>query len=63
MLEKCLDCGNGRVNYVEFIEKLGVDIRPGDLQGLSTQIYDGSHERENDRVGEQVIRLVNTYLT
>lgn len=56
MLSRCKDTVNGRVNYIEFLENLKVDVRPGDLLGLSHQITHGSDQRENDRLGEQVIR-------
>ncbi|KAH3735163.1 hypothetical protein DPMN_041624, partial [Dreissena polymorpha] len=49
MIGRCTDRTETHVNYVEFLEKLQVDVRPGDLQGLSTQIFEGSHERERRR--------------
>ena len=47
---------DGKVNYVEFLSKLGVSVQPGDLQGLSTQIHQGSLEAEGKRVDEQTHR-------
>jgi len=49
MIGRCEDRTETHVNYVEFLEQLKVDVRPGDLNGLSTQIYAGSHERERRR--------------
>lgn len=46
MINRCEDRTETQVNYVEFLEKLKVDVRPGDLQGLSTQIFEGNKERE-----------------
>lgn len=56
MLVRCTDQANGKVNYVEFLEKMNVDVTPGDLKGLSTQIFDGSNERESIRLGDQITR-------
>lgn len=56
MLSRCKDCVNGKVNYIEFLENIKVDVRPGDLIGLSHQITNGCDQRENDRLGEQVVR-------
>ncbi|OWF48504.1 EF-hand calcium-binding domain-containing protein 6 [Mizuhopecten yessoensis] len=58
MLQRCEDCGNSKVNYVEFLEKLHVDVTPGDLLGLSTQIHDESHVRENFRCRDQLDRQI-----
>ncbi|XP_069133814.1 EF-hand calcium-binding domain-containing protein 6-like isoform X1 [Argopecten irradians] len=58
MLQRCSDCGNGRVNYVEFLEKLNVDVTPGDLLGLSTQIHEESHVREDFRCRDQIERQI-----
>ena len=41
----------GRVSYVEFFTGLGVNIRPGDLEGLSTQITQ-ENEAEVERLHE-----------
>ncbi|XP_052809717.1 EF-hand calcium-binding domain-containing protein 6-like isoform X2 [Mya arenaria] len=49
MISRCEDRTESKVNYVQFLEKLKVDVRPGDLNGLSTQIFDGSHDRERRR--------------
>ena len=38
---------NGRVNYREFLTRIGVTIKPGDLQGVSTQIQDGSDQTQD----------------
>ncbi|XP_053398276.1 EF-hand calcium-binding domain-containing protein 6-like [Mercenaria mercenaria] len=49
MLCRCEDRTDSQVNYVEFLEKLKVDVKPSDLNGLSTQIFNGSIEREFKR--------------
>lgn len=56
MLNRCEDKTDKMVNYVEFLEKLNVDVRPGDLGGLSTQIFEGSHEREKKRQEDLLYR-------
>ena len=56
MLKRCNDCTNNKVNYIEFLERLKVDVVPGDLTGLSTQIHQGSDEREAVRMGNHMAR-------
>lgn len=46
MLSRCEDRSDSQVNYVEFLDKLKVDVKPSDLEGLSTQIFNGSLDRE-----------------
>ncbi len=43
----------GRISYVELLEKLGVDVRPCDLSGVSTKIIDGSIAFEEKRLADQ----------
>ena len=52
MVNRCEDRTDKQINYVEFLEKLKVDVRPGDTVGLSTQIFEGSIEREMRRQGD-----------
>lgn len=52
MINRCSDKTDSHVNYIEFLEKLNVDVKPGDLQGLSTQIFDGSNDREMKRLDD-----------
>ncbi|KAL3881564.1 hypothetical protein ACJMK2_027990 [Sinanodonta woodiana] len=56
MVNRCQDRQNGNVNYIEFLERLNVDVRPGDLKGLSSQIHDGSLQREIQRQEDQFHR-------
>ncbi|XP_070189620.1 EF-hand calcium-binding domain-containing protein 6-like [Littorina saxatilis] len=56
LLERCEDRTEGKVNYVEFLTKLKVDVRPGDLVGLSTQIMDSSGRAEMRRQTDQYVR-------
>lgn len=56
MLSRCKDNVDGAVNYIEFLENLNVDVRPGDLVGLSHQIHTGCDQREAIRIGDQMIR-------
>lgn len=58
MLSRCKENADGKVNYVEFLEALKVDVRPGDLIGLSHQIHTGCDEREAIRMGDQMIRYL-----
>lgn len=46
MMSRCNNRTEKEINYVEFLEKLKVDVRPGDVHGLSTQISNGSFQRE-----------------
>ncbi|XP_023929939.1 EF-hand calcium-binding domain-containing protein 6 [Lingula anatina] len=46
MLSRCESHANDKVNYVEFMIRLGVDVKPGDVVGLSTQITEGSKQEE-----------------
>ena len=36
----------GQLNYREFLVKLGVTIKPGDLVGVSTQIQNSSDQTQ-----------------
>ena len=54
MLERLEDNSGGKVNYTEFMEKLGVVISPGDLDGLSTQIHERSHKAEAERLQDLI---------
>lgn len=56
MVSRCQDCSNNMINYVEFLEMLNVDVQPGDLVGLSSQIQSGSEEREAIRVKNHIAR-------
>ncbi|KAK7503096.1 hypothetical protein BaRGS_00005722 [Batillaria attramentaria] len=56
LLGRCEDRSDSRVNYVEFLTKLKVDVRPGDLVGLSSQIMDSSGRAEIRRQNDQYIR-------
>ncbi|XP_076466442.1 EF-hand calcium-binding domain-containing protein 6-like [Babylonia areolata] len=56
MLTRCEDRREGKVNYVEFLTKLKVDVQPGDLVGLSTQIMDSSGRAELRRQTDQHVR-------
>jgi hypothetical protein len=56
MVSRCKDCSNNLINYVEFLEMLNVDVRPGDLIGLSSQIQHGSEEREAIRIKNHIAR-------
>lgn len=56
LLERCTDKTEIKVNYVEFLTKLKVDVRPGDLVGLSSQIMDSSGRAELRRQDDQEIR-------
>jgi hypothetical protein len=63
MLNRCEDRTDSQVNYVEFLEKLKVDVKPSDLEGLSTQIFNGSIEREIKRQEDLQYRFVLVFST
>ena len=56
LVSRVTDQKDGKVSYVEFLLKLGVSVKPGDLEGLSTQIFDGSNKAEEKRMNDQVMR-------
>ena len=43
------DSDDGKVSYLPFLQRLGVTIKPGDIEGLSTQIHQSSEHRERVR--------------
>ncbi|RUS70512.1 hypothetical protein EGW08_021724 [Elysia chlorotica] len=56
LVSRCQDFQGGKVNYMEFIKLLGVDVSPGDVTGLSTQIMHGSHQAEMRRQADLLDR-------
>ena len=56
LLDRCEDKTDNKINYVEFLTKLKVDVQPGDLVGLSTQIMDSSGRAELRRMADQFNR-------
>ena len=59
LVNRCTDFKDGKVNYMELIRRLGVEISPGDVVGLSTQIMYGSGQAEMRRQDD----LANRYST
>lgn len=57
LLSQCGDRPEGKVNYLEFLNNLKVDVHPGDLIGLSSQIVDNSSLAELKRQSDQFIRF------
>ena len=51
---------DGKVAYLPLLQRLGVTIRPGDLEGVSTQIYDDHNVRELRHRAGQNYRWVLT---
>ncbi|XP_046566155.1 EF-hand calcium-binding domain-containing protein 6-like [Haliotis rubra] len=49
LLSRCESRSDGMVSYVEFLQGLDIDIIPGDINGLSTQINDSSELTEFQR--------------
>ena len=47
MVNSMTERTEGQLNYREFLVKLGVTIKPGDLIGVSSQIQDGSNDAQN----------------
>lgn len=60
MLNRCEDRTETQVNYVEFLDKLKVDVKPSDLEGLSTQIFHGSNNREALRQEDLNYRFIHS---
>ena len=58
MMSKIEDVQGDKVNYVEWLAKLGVDVKPGDITGLSTQIFNSHNDEMNKRFTDQLTRLV-----
>ncbi|CAL1541366.1 unnamed protein product [Lymnaea stagnalis] len=46
LITRCTDFKEGKVNYMEFLARLGVDVRPGDIHGVSSQIMESSGRAE-----------------
>ncbi|ESO84984.1 hypothetical protein LOTGIDRAFT_236027 [Lottia gigantea] len=60
LVSNCKSLGSdAKVNYIEFLENLKVEVSPGDLCGLSSQIYAGSkvaeHVRHSDHINRQLV--------
>ena len=56
LLKRCVAYPDGKINYIEFLERLNIDVSPGDLLGLSKQIADGSDKAELRRLDDQYKR-------
>lgn len=39
--------------FSQFLNNLGIEVRPGDLEGHSTKIYKESNDREERRLSDQ----------
>ena len=63
MADRCEEHENRKINYTEFLVKLGVSVKPGDILGLSTQITEGSEDREQIRRSDQAARSVRMHLS
>ncbi|KAI8489383.1 EF-hand calcium-binding domain-containing protein 6 [Branchiostoma belcheri] len=57
MWRGCQENVHGNIAFGEFLAKLGVDAKPGDLQGLSTQVHEESYAREERRRSDQNLRI------
>ncbi|XP_077999888.1 EF-hand calcium-binding domain-containing protein 6-like isoform X2 [Glandiceps talaboti] len=57
MCGQCSGAGDGKVIFAEFLEKLGVDVSPGDLYGTSTLIHYSSELTEAQRQADIDQRL------
>ncbi|XP_065054660.1 EF-hand calcium-binding domain-containing protein 6-like, partial [Rhopilema esculentum] len=60
---KCDENRDGRIQYKEFLNNLGVDITSGDLKGISTRITDESEEKiqlmKTDQLSRQQVASKN----
>lgn len=63
MISRIEDREGDKVNYVEWLAKLGVDVRPGDITGLSTQIYNSHNTEMDKRYNDQIMRCVSICLS
>ena len=53
---------NGTISYVEFLIRLGVDVKPGDIVGLSTQIHEASEHTRAIHLHGQVVKQARSEL-
>lgn len=58
MMAKIEDTQGDKVNYVEWLAKLGVDVQPGDITGLSTQIFNSHNQQMDQRFNDQQARYL-----
>ena len=56
MMSRMEDVDGEKVNYVEWLGKLGVDVKPGDITGLSTQIFNSHNTEMDKRYNDQIAR-------
>jgi len=56
MMRRLTDTEGDKVNYVEWLSKLGVDVQPGDLTGISTQIFNSHNKEMDQRYNDQQAR-------
>ncbi|XP_022111865.1 EF-hand calcium-binding domain-containing protein 6-like [Acanthaster planci] len=59
---QCEESPDGKIMFAEFLQKLGVDVSPGDLVGPSTRIQVLSDLSEQQRQADLDIRLTNVQL-
>ena len=57
------EADDNKVPYLPFLQRLDITIRPGDIEGLSTQIHDSSEHTELRRKAGQNMRLVFVVLS
>ncbi|KAF6034130.1 EFCAB6 [Bugula neritina] len=60
MISRLEDYEGDKVNYIEWLSKLGVDVQPGDITGLSTQIFNSHNTELDKRYHDQLSRHVET---
>ncbi|KAH9512262.1 hypothetical protein Btru_041326 [Bulinus truncatus] len=56
LINRCTNFKDGKVNYMELLAILGIDVSPGDVTGISAQITDGSNIAEFKRNIDQINR-------
>lgn len=61
LCQSCKDSLTGGVFYRQFLDNLGIVVRPGDLTGVSTQVFEGSHQREEMRQADLTDSLNKIY--
>ncbi|XP_039599353.1 EF-hand calcium-binding domain-containing protein 6-like, partial [Polypterus senegalus] len=53
----CKNLTTGEIFYKQFLDSLGVSVQPGDLAGVSTQVSEGSQQREEERRADHSERM------
>ncbi|MGH0129470.1 UNVERIFIED_CONTAM: hypothetical protein FKN15_075548 [Acipenser sinensis] len=61
LCQSCKDSLTSGVFYRQFLDNLGIVVQPGDLTDVSTQVFEGSHQREEMRQADLTGRCTAMY--